>query len=153
MKKQSNKEKKLWIDQNEIRIGLHHRTGYRRRRTRKIRLLVNSRPIKNLLTLGLNYTATYQDIDKTLERAFARAARSSFSTATLLSERSACRDENRVSDAKSLYLGQFGVLPKLKRRGSAQPSWILSKTWLVASGMSVFSSTRQNRHGISSNFI
>jgi ribosomal protein S18 acetylase RimI-like enzyme len=77
--------------------------------------LVNA-AYKELGALGLNYTAVNQDTETTLTRM--RRGRTFvcakgceiLATVTL-------HQENKVSTSHSLYLGQLGVKPALKRRG------------------------------------
>lgn len=81
----------------------------------RIRLLVNA-AYKELSDMGLNYTATYQDEEKTRERmregkTFILLEGSEI-VATIL-----YFQKNYFTDRKTAYVGQFGVAPQYKRMG------------------------------------
>lgn len=80
-----------------------------------LRRLVNS-AYKELSDMGLNYTATYQDEEKTLERINKGTAfvleKDSLICATIL-----LGTENHFTNRNTAYIGQFAVLPELKKSG------------------------------------
>lgn len=81
----------------------------------QIRALVNE-SYQELAEMGLNYTATEQDDAITRERmskgrTFVLVEREEIVGTILFYE------ENRFSNRKSAYLGQFAIAPRLKRMG------------------------------------
>lgn len=82
----------------------------------ELRILINS-AYKELSDKGLNYTATYQDEAKTQERlskgqGFVLTDIHGKIIATILMS-----EENYLTQKKTAYLGQFAVLPNLKKQG------------------------------------
>lgn len=82
----------------------------------ELRVLINS-AYKELSDKGLNYTATYQDEAKTQERlskgqGFVLTNFQGKIIATILMS-----EENYFTQKKTAYLGQFAVLPTLKKQG------------------------------------
>ena len=80
-----------------------------------LRLLVNL-AYKELSDMGLNYTATDQDEEKTLERiskctAFVLEKNSKLIATILLGT------ENHITERRTAYISQFAVLPNLKKSG------------------------------------
>ena len=78
--------------------------------------LVNA-AYKELADMGLNYTATYQNDDKTKERiskgrCFVLTDNSNQIIGTIL-----VTIENYFTNSNTAYLGQFGVLPEFKKMG------------------------------------
>lgn len=81
----------------------------------EIRLLVNS-AYQELADMGLNYTATYQDIAATIERmktgtTFILKKQTQIVATILFSKK------NYFTNKNTAYVGQFAVLPELKRQG------------------------------------
>lgn len=81
----------------------------------EIRVLVNA-AYKELSDMGLNYTATYQDEEKTRERM------KEGKTFILLEDQSIVAtilyfEKNEFSKKHTAYVGQLGVTPKYKRMG------------------------------------
>lgn len=80
-----------------------------------LRLLVNE-AYKELSDMGLNYTATYQDEEKTRERisegrAFVLTHEQKIVATILFFEK------NYFTHKKTAYVGQFAVTPNLKKQG------------------------------------
>ncbi len=80
-----------------------------------LRVLVNS-AYKELADMGLNYTATYQDEETTRQRiaqgrAFVLELNNKIVATILFSQ------ENHFTNKKTAYVGQFAVLPELKKHG------------------------------------
>ncbi len=80
-----------------------------------LRLLVNS-AYKELADMGLNYTATYQDEETTRQRiakgkAFVLELNGKIVATILYSK------ENHFTEKNTAYVGQFAVLPELKKSG------------------------------------
>lgn len=71
---------------------------------------------QELADMGLNYTATYQNDEETRSRMaegrtlMVEINSSPVGTITM-------REENKISQRRSAYLGQFGFLPEFKGRG------------------------------------
>lgn len=81
----------------------------------ELRILVNS-AYKELSDMGLNYTATYQDEEKTRERmkegkTFILREENQI-IATILYFK-----KNEITKRNTAYVGQFAVTPKYKRSG------------------------------------
>ncbi|AZZ36616.1 hypothetical protein CIK05_07375 [Bdellovibrio sp. qaytius] len=81
----------------------------------QITILVNE-AYKELADMGLNYTASYQDDEKTRSRlaegrAFVLLSGTEIVGTILFSEK------NFFTEKKSAYINQFAVHPKLKRQG------------------------------------
>ena len=81
----------------------------------EIRVLVNT-AYKELSDMGLNYTATYQDEEKTRERM------KEGKTFILLDENRIIAtilyfQKNEITRKHTAYVGQFGVSPEYKRMG------------------------------------
>lgn len=81
----------------------------------EIRVLVNS-AYKELADMGLNYTATYQDVATTIERMNSGQTfilkKQNQIVATILFNK-----KNFFTNKNTAYVGQFAVLPNLKRKG------------------------------------
>jgi ribosomal protein S18 acetylase RimI-like enzyme len=80
-----------------------------------IRSLVNQ-AYQELSDMGLNYTATYQDVETTIERmktgqVFILKKQNQIVATILFSQK------NYFTNKKTAYVGQFAVLPTLKRQG------------------------------------
>ena len=81
----------------------------------EIRSLVNS-AYKELSDMGLNYTATYQDVNTTIERmktgqTFILKKQNQIAATILYSKK------NYFTNKNTAFVGQFAVLPQLKRQG------------------------------------
>lgn len=81
----------------------------------EIRSLVNQ-AYKELSDMGLNYTATYQDVQTTIERmktgqTFILKKQNQIVATILFSTK------NYFTNKNTAYVGQFAVLPELKRQG------------------------------------
>lgn len=81
----------------------------------EIRSLVNQ-AYKELSDMGLNYTATYQDVETTIERMNAGQTfilkKQNQIVATILFSK-----KNYFTNKNTAYVGQFAVLPSLKKQG------------------------------------
>ena len=80
-----------------------------------IRTLVNQ-AYQELSDMGLNYTATYQDVNTTIERmktgqTFILKKQNQIVATILFSKK------NYFTNKNTAYLSQFAVLPELKRQG------------------------------------
>lgn len=80
-----------------------------------IRSLVN-KAYQELSDMGLNYTATYQDVETTIERmnsgqVFILKKQNQIVATILYSKK------NYFTNKNTAYVGQFAVLPELKRQG------------------------------------
>lgn len=81
----------------------------------EIRSLVN-KAYQELSDMGLNYTATYQDVETTIERMSSGQVfilkKQNQIVATILYSK-----KNYFTNKNTAYVGQFAVLPELKRQG------------------------------------
>jgi ribosomal protein S18 acetylase RimI-like enzyme len=81
----------------------------------EVRSLVN-RAYQELSDMGLNYTATYQDVETTIQRmktgqVFILKKQSQIVATILFSKK------NYFTNKNTAYVGQFAVLPEFKRQG------------------------------------
>lgn len=103
---------KIWVDHNGQKIILRAATEVD---VPALRILLNS-AYKELADMGLNYTASYQDEETTRQRiakgkAFALELRGKIVATILYSK------ENHFTAKNTAYVGQFAVLPELKKSG------------------------------------
>ena len=108
--KDVSKMKELTFQERKLKLRIAHKAD-----VPALRLLVNA-AYKELSDMGLNYTATYQDEDTTLERinkgrAFIVSDNQEIIGTILFSA------ENHKTGRRTAYVGQFAVDPRYKKMG------------------------------------